>query len=76
MIQKPALGEPQSHSELIRHTQGVLGGDACVRNTRIPVWTLVQLKQLGRTDGQLTADFPGLTQAPRRANSQSARRHP
>ncbi len=46
----------------IRHTDGVVGGDACVRDTRIPVWTLVQLKKLGRTEAELRTDFPGLTQ--------------
>jgi uncharacterized protein (DUF433 family) len=44
----------------IRHTDGVVGGDACVRDTRIPVWTLVQMKKLGRSEAQLLADFPGL----------------
>jgi uncharacterized protein (DUF433 family) len=33
-----------------------------VRGTRIPVWTLVQLKHLGRTEQELLSDFPGLTQ--------------
>jgi type III restriction enzyme len=45
----------------ICHTDGVVGGSARVRNTRIPVWTLVQLKQLGRTDAELLTDYPGLT---------------
>ncbi|QOV92466.1 DUF433 domain-containing protein [Humisphaera borealis] len=45
----------------IRKTPGVAGGDACIRNTRIAVWTLVQLKKLGRTEAQLLADFQGLT---------------
>lgn len=38
----------------------VSGGDACVGATRIPVWTLVRFRQLGRTDEQLLADFPSL----------------
>ena len=33
-----------------------------LRDMRIPVWTLVQLKKLGRTEAELRADFPGLTQ--------------
>lgn len=49
--------------EAVRHTPGVVGGDARVRNTRIPVWTLVELKKQGRTEQQLLEDFPGLTQA-------------
>jgi uncharacterized protein (DUF433 family) len=47
----------------IKKTPGVCGGDACVRDTRIPVWTLVVLKQSGRTDKQLLADFPSLIPA-------------
>jgi uncharacterized protein (DUF433 family) len=46
----------------INRTPGVVGGDACIRNTRIPVWTLVQLKKLGRTEEELLSDYPGLSQ--------------
>jgi uncharacterized protein (DUF433 family) len=45
---------------LIKRTPGVSGGDACVRDTRIPVWTLVQLQKQGRAEAQLLADFPSL----------------
>ena len=48
---------------LIRKTPGVIGGDACVRDTRIAVWMLVESKRLGRTDAELLADYPGLTEA-------------
>jgi uncharacterized protein (DUF433 family) len=47
---------------LIRKTPGVIGGDACVRDTRIAVWMLVESKRLGRTDADLLADHPGLAQ--------------
>jgi uncharacterized protein (DUF433 family) len=47
----------------IKRTPGVCGGAACVRDTRIPVWTLIRLTQLGRDHEQLIADFPGLTRA-------------
>jgi uncharacterized protein (DUF433 family) len=47
----------------IKRTPGVSGGDACVRDTRIPVWTLVGLQKLGRTEAQLLEDFPSLTAA-------------
>ena len=46
---------------LIRKTPGVAGGSACVRDTRIAVWTLWRLRELGRTDAQLLADYPSLT---------------
>ena len=47
----------------IKKTPGVSGGAACVRHTRIPVWTLVQLKKLGRSELELLGDFPSITQA-------------
>lgn len=47
---------------LIRKTPGVVGGDACVRGTRIAVWMLVESKRLGRTDAELLTDHPDLTQ--------------
>jgi len=47
----------------IQRTPGVHGGDACVRDTRIAAWTLIQLQKLGRTDEQLLADYPSLTPA-------------
>lgn len=47
----------------IKQTPGVCGGAACVRDTRIPVWTLVRLQQLGRDHRQLLLDFPGLTRS-------------
>lgn len=41
----------------------VSGGDTCVGNTRIPVWTLVAYRDLGRRDEVLLRDFPSLTAA-------------
>ena len=37
----------------IQKTPGVIGGDACVRNTRIAVWMLVEAKRLGFSDAEL-----------------------
>ena len=48
---------------LIKQTPNVNGGAACVRDTRIAVWTLMQLMKLGRTEAQLLEDFPSLTVA-------------
>jgi uncharacterized protein (DUF433 family) len=36
------------------------GGDACVRDTRIPVWSLVEARRLGSTDRQLLDAYPSL----------------
>lgn len=45
----------------IEKTPGVCGGDACIRKTRIPVWSLVCDRRLGMSDGQILAAFPGLS---------------
>ena len=45
----------------IEKTPGVMGGDACIRATRIAVWQLVSLRQQGATDNDLIEDFPNLT---------------
>ncbi len=45
----------------IQKTQGVCGGHACIRNTRIPVWTIVSLQQQGADDIELLDNYPSLT---------------
>ena len=47
----------------IKKTPGVCGGDACIGNTRIPVWTLVSYRTLGASDAQLLENYPTLNQA-------------
>lgn len=47
----------------ISKTAGVMGGRACIRNTRISVWILVEARAAGATDASLLQDYPGLTQA-------------
>jgi uncharacterized protein (DUF433 family) len=42
----------------IEKTPGVMGGDACIRQTRIPVWLLVSLRQQGATDAFILEDYP------------------
>jgi uncharacterized protein (DUF433 family) len=37
------------------------GGDACVRDTRIPVWVLVNYRRLGAADASILGWYPGLT---------------
>lgn len=49
-------------SNLITTTQGICGGNARIRNTRIPVWTLVSLHKMGASNDDLLTNFPGLTQ--------------
>jgi uncharacterized protein (DUF433 family) len=47
----------------IQKTPGVCGGQACIRQTRIAVWMIVNARRLGGTDADLLADYPGLGQA-------------
>jgi uncharacterized protein (DUF433 family) len=39
------------------------GGDACIRDSRIPVWVLVNYRRLGGSDADLLRDYPSLTLA-------------
>ncbi|NCS50366.1 MAG: DUF433 domain-containing protein [Microcystis aeruginosa BK11-02] len=49
-----------SDSSRITKTAGVCGGEACVENTRIPVWLLVSLRHQGSTDAELLSFYPQL----------------
>lgn len=39
------------------------GGDACIRETRIPVWVLANYRRLGASDTEILQSYPGLTPA-------------
>lgn len=45
----------------IESTPGVNGGVPCVVRTRIPVWLLVQARQLGASEATLLQSYPTLT---------------
>lgn len=45
----------------IQKTPGVCGGNACIRNTRVTVWGLVNSRRLGATDDELLKTIGGLT---------------
>jgi uncharacterized protein (DUF433 family) len=51
------------HIRAIQKTPGICGGDARIRNTRIPVWTLVSFRQQGADDAELLRNYPGLIPA-------------
>ena len=36
------------------------GGEPCIVRTRIPVWVLVQARQLGASEADLLRDYPSL----------------
>jgi type III restriction enzyme len=47
----------------IKKTPHVCGGDACIRDTRITVWGLVESKRLGLSDAAILHSIVGLTPA-------------
>lgn len=51
-----------TEKQLIQKTLGVCGGNARIRNTRIPVWTLVSFHQQGASQEELLRNYPGLNQ--------------
>jgi uncharacterized protein (DUF433 family) len=55
--------KPVMHLHSIQSTPAVMGGDACIRDTRIPVWLLVEYKRQGMTDSELLQSYPSLNAA-------------
>ena len=52
-----------SGSPAIQKTPGVVGGDACIGRTRIPVWSLAIDRRIGMSDARILEAFPQLTAA-------------
>jgi len=50
----------QSWAGIAKHPN-VCGGDACIANTRIPVWVLVQARNLGNSEAELLENYPSLS---------------
>ena len=55
------LFQEKLSAKAIQSTPGVCGGNARIRNTRIPVWTLVSLHQQGADDAELLWNYSGLS---------------
>jgi uncharacterized protein (DUF433 family) len=45
----------------ISKTPGIVGGDACIAGTRIPVWDLVEYRRMGASDLKILEAYPQLT---------------
>ena len=45
----------------IQKTPGVMGGEACIRQTRIPVWLLVSYRRQGASDARILEGHPDLS---------------
>lgn len=50
----------RTDSKTIRSSSDVLGGEARIRDTRIPVWLLVAHKKWGESDAEILAQYPSL----------------
>jgi uncharacterized protein (DUF433 family) len=48
-------------SRCITKTPGICGGAACITNTRMPVWGLVEARRLGHSEVDLLTSYPTLT---------------
>jgi uncharacterized protein (DUF433 family) len=55
------LLQAQLNTRNIQKTEGVCGGYARIRNTRIPIWTIISLQHQGADDVELIRNFPSLT---------------
>jgi uncharacterized protein (DUF433 family) len=44
----------------IHKTPGICGGAARIRDTSIPVWTIIAYQQQGATEAELLYNYPGL----------------
>lgn len=46
----------------IQKTEGVCANHARIRNTRIPVWTIISFLQQGANEPELLENYPSLTE--------------
>jgi uncharacterized protein (DUF433 family) len=55
--------EHEVHAEMdgIVSNDGVMGGAACIRQTRIPVWLLEQARRQGVSEADMLRNYPHLT---------------
>jgi uncharacterized protein (DUF433 family) len=54
---------PQDSSDSfpgIESTPNVCGGEPCIVRTRIPVWVLVQVRNLGMSEANILESYPTL----------------
>ena len=47
----------------IEKTPGVVGGDACIVRTRIPVWVLENYRRFGWSEAKILENYPSLRAA-------------
>ena len=47
---------------MVTRSPGVSGGSAVVGTTGIPVWGIVERRRRGRSDAEILAEYPALTE--------------
>ncbi|MDJ0616504.1 MAG: DUF433 domain-containing protein [Calothrix sp. MO_192.B10] len=47
----------------IEKNPGICGGEACIVNTRIPVWVLVEARSIGYSDADILISYPTIAAA-------------
>lgn len=57
---RPASTQPDPAFPLILKTPDVCGGAACAGPTRIAVWMIEGMRQLGATEADMLVDWPSL----------------
>ncbi len=55
------VADTSAKKSWIQKTPGVCGGRACLRNTRITVWGIVNYRWLGASDETILESIAGLT---------------
>jgi len=53
----PSVEVFRTEHSWIQKTPGRCGGDACIRDTRIPVWSVIEARQQGASDEELLTYF-------------------
>jgi len=66
----------KTNSSWVQKTPGVCGGRACIRNTRITVWGLVNARRFGLADAQILQSIVGLLPEDLQAAWDYYRQHP
>lgn len=61
MDNKPVISMAKPRDSYIKKTPGVCGGRACIRDTRVPVWTVIECRLSGMKLADIAANFPGIT---------------
>ena len=58
---KRLSGEFAGTPAAVEKNSKVMGGAACIRGTRIPVWMLYQAREQSVSEADLLKNYPGLT---------------